>query len=114
MGGARAPRVALLDVDYLFRPSYLETMGAARDADPGACIATCNARVFGAVSSEDEVVGEGQTHEPMGSLLALLSGRAANPAVRDSRSEEHTSELQSLRRIQCADCRLRSKVHYHQ
>src|SRR3546814_10758380 len=45
------------------------------DADPGACIATCNARVFGAVSSEDEVVGEGQNHEPTGSLLALLSGR---------------------------------------
>lgn len=75
IAAARAPLVALLDGDDLFRPSYLETMVAAMEADPDACIATCNARVFGAVSSESEVVGAGQNRESTGTLPDLLSGR---------------------------------------
>lgn len=75
ISAARAPLIALLDGDDLFRPAYLEMMVAAMDADPGACIATCNARVFGAVSSESEVVGNGQNRESAGTLLDVLSGR---------------------------------------
>lgn len=72
---ARAPLIALLDGDDLFRPGYLAAMVAAMEVDPGACIATCNARVFGAVSSESEVVGPAQNRESTGSLADLLAGR---------------------------------------
>lgn len=49
---SRAPLIALLDGDDLFRPDYLSTMVAAMNADPMATIAACNARVFGAVAKE--------------------------------------------------------------
>jgi glycosyltransferase involved in cell wall biosynthesis len=75
IAAARAPLIALLDGDDLFRPGYLAAMVAAMDADSDACIATCNARVFGAVSSESEVVGAEQNRESTGALLDLLSGR---------------------------------------
>lgn len=48
----RAPYIALLDGDDLLRPRYLERMVAALDGDPEARIVTCDARIFGAVSSE--------------------------------------------------------------
>lgn len=48
----RAPYVALLDGDDLFRPQYLERMIAEFDADPAARFVTCNARIFGAVAQE--------------------------------------------------------------
>ena len=38
-----APLVSLLDADDLWLPSYLETMGAALDADPGASFAYTDA-----------------------------------------------------------------------
>lgn len=47
-----APLVTLLDGDDLLRPDYLATMVPVMEADPGIAIATCNARIFGAVSSE--------------------------------------------------------------
>ncbi|MCB2072620.1 MAG: glycosyltransferase family 2 protein [Novosphingobium sp.] len=47
-----SPLVALLDGDDLLRPTYLETMAAVMEAEPDARIATCNARIFGAVSEE--------------------------------------------------------------
>ena len=72
---ARAPLIALLDGDDLFRPDYLAAMVAAMDADPYACIATCNARVFGAVAIESEVVQAGQNRTATGTLADLLCGR---------------------------------------
>jgi glycosyltransferase involved in cell wall biosynthesis len=47
-----APLIALLDGDDLFRPAYLETMADVLENDPAARIATCNARIFGAVARE--------------------------------------------------------------
>lgn len=49
---SHAPLVSLLDGDDLLRPTYLEKMVAALDADPEARIASCNARIFGAVPEE--------------------------------------------------------------
>jgi glycosyltransferase involved in cell wall biosynthesis len=49
IAASSAPYLALLDGDDLFRPEYLERMTAALDADPDARLATCNARIFGAV-----------------------------------------------------------------
>lgn len=48
----RAPLVALLDGDDLFRPAYLATMVGILEDDPEARFATCNARIFGAVARE--------------------------------------------------------------
>ncbi|MBN8843835.1 MAG: glycosyltransferase family 2 protein [Sphingomonadales bacterium] len=75
IAAARAPLIALLDGDDLFRPAYLGAMVAVMEADTAASIATCNARVFGAVSSESEVVGPEQNRSATGSLLDLLGGR---------------------------------------
>ncbi|WP_422058838.1 glycosyltransferase family A protein [Sphingopyxis sp.] len=75
IAASRAPLIALLDGDDLFRPDYLAAMVAAMEADPEACIATCNARVFGAVARESEVVRAGQNRTATGSLTDLLSGR---------------------------------------
>ena len=47
-----APLVALLDGDDLFRPDYLATMVPLLEGDPAIRLATCNARIFGAVASE--------------------------------------------------------------
>lgn len=47
-----APLLTLLDGDDLLRPEYLATMVPVMEADPGITIATCNARIFGAVASE--------------------------------------------------------------
>lgn len=49
---AHAPYIALLDGDDLFRPTYLQQMVAALNADPDAQFVTCNARIFGAVAKE--------------------------------------------------------------
>ncbi len=48
----RAPYIALLDGDDLYRPDYLARIVTALDADPEARLATCNARIFGAVPHE--------------------------------------------------------------
>ena len=55
-----APYIALLDGDDLFRPDYLAHAVAALDADRAARLATCNARLFGAVAHERCVVDRKQ------------------------------------------------------
>lgn len=75
IAASRAPLIALLDGDDLFRPGYLAAMVAAMEADPDACIATCNARVFGAVAHESEVVHPEQNRSATGSLSDLLGGQ---------------------------------------
>ena len=47
-----APYLALLDGDDLLRPHYLERTVAQLEAEPQARLATCNARIFGAVPGE--------------------------------------------------------------
>lgn len=47
-----AQLLTLLDGGDLLRPEYLATVVPAMEADPGITIATCNARIFGAVASE--------------------------------------------------------------
>ncbi|WP_169799493.1 glycosyltransferase family 2 protein [Novosphingobium lentum] len=49
---ARAPLIALLDGDDLFRPEYLATMVGLLEQDADIRLATCNARIFGAVAKE--------------------------------------------------------------
>ena len=52
IASSAAPLLALLDGDDLLRPDYLATMVAIMEADPAITLATCNARIFGAVASE--------------------------------------------------------------
>lgn len=50
IAAARAPLVALLDGDDLFRPDYLAKVVPILDADPDVRLVTCNAQIFGAVA----------------------------------------------------------------
>ncbi len=50
IAASTAPYIALLDGDDLLRPDYLRRMTEALDADSEARLATCNARIFGAVA----------------------------------------------------------------
>ncbi len=52
IAASTAPLIALLDGDDLFRPAYLATLVPLLEADPGLRLATCNARMFGAVAGE--------------------------------------------------------------
>jgi hypothetical protein len=70
-----APLIALLDGDDLFRPGYLTAVVAAMHSDPSAAITTCNARVFGAVSQEDVVVGGDQNRCATGTVADVLLRR---------------------------------------
>ncbi len=47
-----APLIALLDGDDLFRPGYLAAMVPLLEGDASIRLATCNARIFGAVPRE--------------------------------------------------------------
>ena len=47
-----APLIALLDGDDLFRPAYLASMVPLLEGNPAIRLATCNARIFGAVPKE--------------------------------------------------------------
>ena len=69
-----APLIALLDGDDLFRPAYLETMAAVLESDPTVRLATCNARIFGAVSRERTCVDakQGTGDGVRGSLADVL------------------------------------------
>jgi len=49
---ARAPLIALLDGDDLFRPDYLATTVPLLEQDPEVRLVTVNARIFGAVPHE--------------------------------------------------------------
>lgn len=55
-----APLIALLDGDDLFRPAYLATMAGILETDAAARVATCNARIFGAVARERTCVDSRQ------------------------------------------------------
>ena len=72
---SRAPLIALLDGDDLFRPHYLSAMVAAMHDDPAATIAACNARVFGAVAKEEPVIGDDQNRGATASLADVLDRR---------------------------------------
>lgn len=69
-----APLVALLDGDDRFRPEYLETMAGLLEADPAIRLATCNARIFGAVARERTCVDrkQGSGDGVRGSLADVL------------------------------------------
>lgn len=74
IAASSAPLIALLDGDDLFRPSYLETMVAVLEADAEARLATCNARIFGAVARERTCVErrQGSGDGTKGSLADVL------------------------------------------
>lgn len=69
-----APLIALLDGDDLFLPVYLETMCDLLESDPDMRIATCNARIFGAVPRERTCVDakQGSGDGIRGSLSDVL------------------------------------------
>ena len=52
IAASSAPLIALLDGDDLFRPGYLAAMVPLLEDDPDVRLATCNARIFGAVPAE--------------------------------------------------------------
>lgn len=70
----RSPLIALLDGDDLFRPDYLATMCQVLEADNDIRLATCNARVFGAIRRERTCVDckQGTSDGLHGSLADVL------------------------------------------
>lgn len=74
-----APLIALLDGDDLFRPTYLETMCHILESDLQVRLATCNARIFGAVSRERTCVDAKQgTGDGIRGSLADVLDRSFN------------------------------------
>jgi glycosyltransferase involved in cell wall biosynthesis len=69
-----APLIALLDGDDLLRPAYLATMVPLMEGDESIRVATCNARIFGAVPRERTCVTGKQGHGDgvRGSLAEIL------------------------------------------
>jgi glycosyltransferase involved in cell wall biosynthesis len=69
-----APLIVLLDGDDLLRPDYLATMVPLLDGDDEIRLATCNARIFGAVSKEYTCVSrkQGSGDGVRGSLADVL------------------------------------------
>ena len=69
-----APLIALLDGDDLFRPDYLATIVPLLENNPVIRLATCNARIFGAVARErlcfEDKQGSGDGRR--GSLVDVL------------------------------------------
>lgn len=65
-----APLLALLDGDDLFLPTYLATLVPLLENDPTLTIATCNARIFGAVSASRLCVE--RPHAEQADWLAVL------------------------------------------
>ncbi len=74
IASCKAPLIALLDGDDRFEPDYLARIVPLMESDKDARIATCNARLFGAVPREMPIVhgkqghGDGRT----GSLADVL------------------------------------------
>jgi len=67
---ARAPLIALLDGDDLFRPGYLATVVPILENDPGVRLVTCNALIFGAVERLRTCVDRPQsTHGTLAKVL---------------------------------------------
>jgi glycosyltransferase involved in cell wall biosynthesis len=74
-----APLIALLDGDDLFRPGYLAAMCDVLEADQGIRLATCNARVFGAIRRERNCVDRKQgTGDGVHGSLADVLDRSFN------------------------------------
>jgi glycosyltransferase involved in cell wall biosynthesis len=69
-----APLIALLDGDDLFRPGYLAAMCEVLEADHDNRLATCNARIFGAIRRERTCVDrkQGSGDGVHGSLADVL------------------------------------------
>jgi glycosyltransferase involved in cell wall biosynthesis len=67
---ARAPLIALLDGDDLFRPDYLAKVVPLLEADPGVRLVTCNAQIFGAVARLRNCVE--RPHALQGGLAEVL------------------------------------------
>lgn len=79
VAASTAPLIALLDGDDLFRPAYLETMVDILEADSTVRLATCNARIFGAVSRERTCVESKQgTRDGVRGSLADVLDRSFN------------------------------------
>lgn len=74
IAASTAPLVALLDGDDLFRPGYLATMVPLLESDPAIRLATCNARIFGAVPRERTCIDarQGSGDGTAGSLKDVL------------------------------------------
>lgn len=74
VAASSAPLIALLDGDDLFHPRYLETMVGNLETDHDVRLATCNARIFGAVSRERTCVDkkQGTGDGRLGSLADVL------------------------------------------
>lgn len=70
-----APLVTLLDGDDMLRPEYLKTMVGVLESDQRVRLATCNARIFGAVARERTCVENGQKQR---GLLADVLDRSFN------------------------------------
>lgn len=75
IAASSAPLIALLDGDDLFRPDYLSTMAVLLEGDPQIRLATCNARIFGAVSAERPCFAskQGSSDGNRGSLADVLN-----------------------------------------
>lgn len=71
VAASRAPYIALLDGDDLYRPEYLARTVAVLEADRDARFVTCNARMFGAVPHE-RLCFEGRQASATGTLGDLL------------------------------------------
>jgi glycosyltransferase involved in cell wall biosynthesis len=69
-----APLVSLLDGDDKFKPDYLNTMVGVMESDSRLRLATCNARLFGAVPRERFCVEQSaeEPHPTSGSLADVL------------------------------------------
>jgi GT2 family glycosyltransferase len=74
IGATTAPLITLLDGDDLLRPNYLAAMVPVLEDDPAARLATCNARVFGAVAVERLVFDskQGTSDGQHGSLCDVI------------------------------------------
>ena len=76
---SRAPLIALLDGDDLLRPDYLRTMCDVLEANDEVRLATCNARVFGAIRRERSCVDRKQgTGDGLQGSLADVLDRSFN------------------------------------
>lgn len=71
---SRAPLIAILDGDDLFRPDYLASTVPILENDPEVRLVTCNARIFGAVAKERTCVSgkQGTGDGTRGSLADVL------------------------------------------
>lgn len=74
VAASTAPLIALLDGDDLYRPDYLARVVPVLEGDPQIRLATCNARIFGAVARERTCVErkQGTGDGVLGSLADVL------------------------------------------